>query len=136
MFSFFRQVDTQGVDTALLTKRLESRKKTMKTALNVCARCTLCADSCFLFHVNDYQPEYMPSYKFLHSVGMLYKYKGKVSKGELEAMRELVWNKCALCTRCYCPLGINLPDAFAFARSVLREQGVFPDYEVKHSTPG
>ncbi len=48
-------------------------------------------------------PKYMPSYKFLNSVGVLYKKKGNVDKLDLGEMRDLVWERCVLCTRCYCP---------------------------------
>jgi hypothetical protein len=66
----------------------------------------------------------MPSYKVLNSLGRLYRKKGKVSRGELEQMKELVWSHCVLCERCYCPLGIDLPNMMAFTRSILRSQGL------------
>jgi hypothetical protein len=60
----------------------------------------------------------------LHSLGVLYKKKGKLSRAQLEQMKELVWGNCALCERCYCPLGIDLPNMIAFVRSILRSQGI------------
>jgi len=32
---------------------LDQHKDKTKTALRVCAHCSLCADSCFLYHVHD-----------------------------------------------------------------------------------
>ena len=66
----------------------------------------------------------MPSYKVLNSLGKLYRKNGKVSRAELEEMSQLVWGKCALCERCYCPLGIDIPNMIAFTRSILRSQGI------------
>ena len=48
----------------------------MKLSLAACAHCTLCAESCFLFNARDNDPTYMPSYKFINSLGVLYKKKG------------------------------------------------------------
>jgi heterodisulfide reductase subunit C len=74
-------------------------------------------------------PKYMPSYKFLNSVGVLYKKKGNVDKQDLGEMRDLVWERCVLCTRCYCPIGIDIPDMLALARRICRSQGVYPQYD-------
>ena len=120
---------TAEVDTKQIKEQLNKRKKKMKMSLSVCAHCTLCAESCFLFNARDNDPTYMPSYKFINSIGRIYKKRGKVSKAELEDIREIVWGKCVLCTRCYCPFGIDIPDMIAFARSICRNQGVFPNFE-------
>jgi predicted aldo/keto reductase-like oxidoreductase len=66
----------------------------------------------------------MPSYKVLNSLGTLYKKKGQVSREQLESIKELIWGNCALCERCYCPIGIDIPFMIAFARSILRSQGI------------
>ncbi len=120
---------TVEIDTVKIKKRLKQRKAKMKMSLSVCARCTLCADSCFLFNNNKKDPKYMPSYKFINSIGRIYKKRGKVDRAALEKIREIVWKDCVLCTRCYCPFGIDIPDMIAFARSICREQGVYPTFE-------
>ena len=120
---------TAEVDTKQIKEQLNKRKKKMKMSLSVCAHCTLCAESCFLFNARDNDPTYMPSYKFINSIGRIYKKRGKVSKAELEDIREIVWEKCVLCMRCYCLFGIDIPDMIAFARSICRSQGVFPNFE-------
>jgi heterodisulfide reductase subunit C len=66
----------------------------------------------------------MPSYKVLNSLGKLYRKKGKVTRAQLEEMKDLIWRNCVLCERCYCPLSIDLPNMIAFARSILRSQGI------------
>jgi succinate dehydrogenase/fumarate reductase-like Fe-S protein len=112
------------IDVNQIREMLDSKKGRMTICLSACAGCTLCAESCFLFRNHDGDPRYMPSYKVLHSLGVLYKKKGKLSRAQLEQMKELVWGNCALCERCYCPLGIDLPNMIAFVRSILRSQGI------------
>ncbi len=120
---------TEEIDTQKIKEILKKRKAKMKMSLSVCAHCTLCADSCFLYNINDKDPKYMPSFKFINSVGKMYKKRGRVDKKTLEDIREIVWENCVLCTRCYCPFGIDIPDMIAFARSVCRSQGVYPTFE-------
>ncbi len=120
---------TTEVNVGQIKEQLKKRKKKMKLSLSVCAHCTLCAESCFLFNTNNKEPKYMPSYKFINSVGRIYKKRGKLKKSELEDIREIVWKNCVLCTRCYCPFGIDIPDMIAFARSICRSQGVYPNFE-------
>jgi len=123
------KINTAGVDTERVKERLDEHKTKMKLSLKACAHCTLCAESCFLYMARDRDPKYTPSYKFINSIGLLYKQKGMVDKVTLGEIRDNVWERCALCTRCYCPLGINIPEMLALARSICREQGVYPRYD-------
>lgn len=108
---------------------LEKHQYAMQMALRVCAHCGLCAESCFLYVARDRKPEYMPSHKFIHTLGILYRKKGCVGRAELESMCHIAWRRCVLCTRCYCPLGINIPEMIALARRICRSQNVVPDFE-------
>ncbi|PIE71305.1 MAG: DNA-binding protein [Deltaproteobacteria bacterium] len=123
-----RSLDTP-VDPAAIRQQLDANKAKMKLSLSVCAHCSLCAESCFLFMANDKAPKYMPSYKFINSIGLLYKRKGRVNRTELETIRDIVWKDCVLCTRCYCPLGIDIPDMLTLARDICRSQNVFLEYD-------
>lgn len=125
----FRKKNTAGVDSKEIRAILDEKKTKMKLSLKACAHCSFCAESCFLFMSRNKDPKYMPSYKFLNSVGVLYKKKGNVDKLDLDEMRDLVWERCVLCTRCYCPMGIDIPDMIALARRVCRSQGVYPQYD-------
>lgn len=117
------------IDTRAIQSILKENKKQIKLGLAMCAHCSLCAESCFLYMARGLDPEYMPSYKFLHSIGKLYKKKGKVSFGQLEKMRDLVFYNCVLCTRCYCPFGIDIPSLITLGRRVCRSQGLFREYD-------
>lgn len=120
---------TASVDINFIRDMLKKNKGKMKLSLSVCAHCSLCAESCFLFNAHHQDPKYMPSYKFIHSIGTLYKKKGKVDRSMLEEMSINIWERCVLCTRCYCPFGIDIPSMIALARSICRSQGVFPRYD-------
>jgi len=112
------------VNTNIIREMLNQKKARMKLSLAACAGCSLCAESCFLFVSKNQDPRYMPSYKVVHSLGKLYKKKGKVNWKALEEMKDLVWKNCVLCERCYCPFGIDIPNMIAFTRSILRSQGI------------
>jgi Fe-S oxidoreductase len=100
-----------------------------KLMLSVCAHCTMCADSCFLYQTKGKDPEYTPGYKFVNSVGRITRKKGRLTEKEWDAVRELAFRKCVLCMRCYCPLGINIPEQIALARSFCRIKGKNLDFE-------
>ena len=113
------------VNTDRINKILDQKKDRMRTCIEACAGCSLCAESCFLFNAKDGDPQYMPSYKVIKTLGLLYKKRGQVSRKELEQMQQLLWRNCVLCGRCYCPFGIDIPNMIAFARSILRSQGIY-----------
>ncbi len=122
-------MNTINPDKRALKKILGRNKAKMKFYLGMCAHCSLCAESCFLFNSHDKDPNYMPSYKFINSLGVLYKKKGRISPDTAEEIKTNIWERCALCTRCYCPFGIDIPSMIALARSIMRSMGVYPRYD-------
>jgi len=121
---------TTAVDPAEIKHMLNRHKAKIKISLRACVHCSLCAESCFLYTSHHRDPRYMPAYKFIHSTGLLYKKKGKVDRASLEKIRDIVWQDCVLCTRCYCICGIDIPGLISLARSICRSQGVYPDFTV------
>jgi len=115
----------EGVDSARIRDLLEQKKGRMRACLAACASCTLCAESCFLFMEKGQDPQYMPSYKVINTLGRLYRKRGQVRRADLELMQQLLWRNCVLCGRCYCPFGIDIPNLIAFARGILRSQGLY-----------
>lgn len=103
---------------------VERKKELLKLSLQACAHCALCADSCFLFRQSGGDPTWSPSYKVINSLGVIARSKGRLTDTEYERIRELVWDKCVLCMRCRCPIGISLPPLIAAARAACRERGV------------
>lgn len=118
--------ETNSVDIRDLLKQNRAKAK---MAFRVCAHCSLCADSCFLYHVHDGDPRYMPSHKMINSLGRFYKRKEKITPEELQEIQEIVWRRCVLCTRCYCPLGINIPDLISLTRQLCRSKDVFYQWD-------
>ena len=121
--------DERPIETAKIKAMLDRKKGKMKRFLSYCAHCSICAESCFLYMAHDKDPQYMPSYKAINSLGKLYKKKGKVDRGFLESIKGIVWRNCVLCRRCYCPIGIDIPSMISFARTVCRSQGVYPHFD-------
>lgn len=123
------------VDSDKIRALLNQKKGRMRTCLEACAGCSLCAESCFLFKEKNNDPQYMPSYKVIKTLGRLYKVRGKVNRAELEQMQQLLWRNCVLCGRCYCPFGIDIPNMIAFARGILRTQGIYGVYPHTSGAP-
>ena len=113
---------------------LRRNRALIKLSLQACAHCALCAESCFKFRQSGGDPTYTPSYKAINSIGKIYRRKGRLSDAEYRAISGLVWDRCALCMRCYCPVGISVPTLIAFARNICRERGVFPAYDGAQNT--
>ena len=124
-----KKAKTETPDRKKILEFLSADKTKMKLSLKVCAHCGLCAESCFIYMTRGCKPEYMPSHKMINSIGKLYKKKGKVNWEALEEIKEIVWKRCVLCTRCYCPLGIDIPEMIALARSICRSQNVLPKFD-------
>jgi Fe-S oxidoreductase len=123
------ETDVKDIDTEEIKELMTADKAKMKLWLKVCAHCSLCAESCFLFTTKGRDPKYMPSHKVINSIGRLYKKKGKVDRESLEEIGDIVFNRCVLCTRCYCPFGIDIPEMITLGRKICRSQGVYRRYD-------
>ncbi len=108
-----------------IARILDRKKDMIRLSLQACAHCAMCADSCFKFRQSGGDPTYTPSYKAIHSIGRIWKSRGRLTDEEYEDVRELAWDKCVLCMRCVCPVGISIPSLIALARSACREHGVW-----------
>ena len=123
------------VDTEKIKATLEQNRGKIKLSRAACASCSLCAESCFLYRGNNCDPRYMPSYKWLSSLGKIYKKRGNVDRAFLENTRENIWKNCVLCMRCYCPFGIDIPGLIGLARSIYRSQGIYGIYPYTTGAP-
>ncbi len=112
-----------------IEKILQKKKDMIKLSLSACVHCSICADSCFMFNSNKKDPTYTPAYKVINSIGKIYKKKGKLSDAEYEKIKILIWDKCVLCMRCYCPIGLSIPSLIACARNICREKGIYRTYD-------
>jgi len=105
---------------------LQRNRQMITLSLQACAHCALCAESCFKYVHSGRDPRFSPSYKAINTIGKIFRKKGRLSESEYQAVSSLAWESCALCMRCYCPVGISIPSLIACARSVCRERGIFP----------
>ena len=121
--------EIKAIDTSKIQEMLNQKRGIMKRLLSHCVHCSICAESCFLYRAHRKDPQYMPSFKVINSLGKLYKKRGKVDRKTLEGMKGMVWRNCVLCGRCYCPIGVHVPSMIAFARSICRSQGIYPEVD-------
>ena len=121
--------EMKPVDRKKIQEMLSQKKGKMKRFLSHCAHCSICAESCFLYRAHHQDPQYMPSYKVIHSLGKLYRKRGRVDRKFLMNIKGIIWKNCVLCGRCYCPIGIPIPRMIAFARSICRSQEVYPQFD-------
>jgi Fe-S oxidoreductase len=107
-------------------------KSRMKTWLKICARCGMCADSCFLYRINDCDPKQVPAYKVHSTLGEIIRKKGRVDNEFMQMAMETAWAKCTCCNRCamYCPHGIDMGVMISYLRGLLYQQGFVP-WEMK-----
>ena len=98
--TYYAEMEELEVDSdalwALIQKTMKSRTKTW---LDICAHCGLCADSCFLYSVNERDPKQVPSYKIQSTLGELVKKQGKVNNEFMRMCMDTAWSKCTCCNR-------------------------------------
>jgi len=126
MFMDKKNIDQAGIGRI---RQMLKKKRRMKYLLAICASCGFCADSCFLYR-NHKKPEYMPSYKAINSLGVLFRKKGKIDDKTAAGMKKLLYDNCVLCGRCYCPLGIDISRMISWGRTILRNNGVYERYDL------
>jgi Fe-S oxidoreductase len=100
----------------------------IRTWLSICSRCGLCAESCFVYLANDRDPRLSPAYKFHHTLGAMYRRKGKLTRDFLKQCYEISWLQCTICKRCsiFCPFGIDIATMITISRNICHSQGFRP----------
>lgn len=126
-----RQEETERaklpVDTNKIREMLnEFGGARIRTWLNVCSGCGLCAESCFYYLSYGRDPKLSPAYKVKSTIGEMYRKKGKVDRAFLEACYEPLWLKCTTCKRCsqFCPFGVDVATMISLGRSIVYSQGI------------
>ncbi len=130
---YYEEMNHLDVDREKLQATLQKTfKSRLKTWLEICAHCGLCADSCFLYIANNKDPEQVPSYKIQSTLGELVKRKGNVDNAFMQKVMDTAWSKCTCCNRCgmYCPFGIDMGIMFSYLRGLCFGQGFVP-WEMK-----
>lgn len=113
----------------------------LKSALEVCARCGVCAESCH-YYVSEPKLEHVPAYR-AEQLRKIYRKKynfwGKhfpslVNADELDEEKfnklvEIAFSECTLCRRCTfnCPLGVDTPLIMRTVRAMATATGRAPE---------
>jgi len=121
------------VDTAALQKLLnDTCRSRIRTWLEICTNCGMCADACAFYQANDKDPEQVPSYKIQSTLGKIVRQKGDVDNAFMRYAMDVAWGKCTCCNRCslYCPFGIDMGVLMSYLRGLLFSQGFVP-WEMK-----
>jgi Fe-S oxidoreductase len=127
------QTNTDAKTLGRINRGVDRKRDMIRLSLQACAHCALCAESCFQFRRSGGDPTYTPSYKAINTIGRIWRTRGRLTDDEYEDIRELAWDKCVLCMRCYCPIGISIPSLIAAARTACREKGVERRYAVRRN---
>ncbi len=133
-------MENSATTTALqvLEKQLN---RPLATALEVCARCGVCAEACH-YYVSEPKLEHVPAYR-AEQLRQVYRRKhdffGRFFPGwvkakeldevSLERMAEIAFSECTLCRRCTfnCPLGVDTPLMMRTIRAMATAAGKAPE---------
>ena len=131
--TYYEEMKHLDVDAEMLRQTLgKSLKSRLRTWLSMCARCGMCADSCFFYRINDRDPKQVPAYKIQSTLGEIVRKNGNVDNAFMHMAMETAWAKCTCCNRCamYCPHGIDVGVMISYLRGLLYQQGFVP-WEMK-----
>ncbi|MDY6973036.1 MAG: (Fe-S)-binding protein [Thermodesulfobacteriota bacterium] len=130
---YYQEMNELEVDKAALWKSIQNTcKSRIRTWLEICAHCGMCADSCYLYTVNNRDPKQVPAYKIQSTLGEIIRRKGDVDNAFMQMVMDTAWSKCTCCNRCgmYCPYGIDMGVMFGYVRGLCFSQGFVP-WELK-----
>jgi Fe-S oxidoreductase len=130
---YYEELNELEVDKTALWKTIQNTcKSRLRTWLEICAHCGMCADSCFLYTANNKDPKQVPAYKIQSTLGEMIKRKGDVDNAFMQMVMDTAWAKCTGGTRCglYCPHGIDMGIMFGYVRGLCYSQGFVP-WELK-----
>jgi Fe-S oxidoreductase len=102
----------------------------LKTYVDTCVHCGLCADGCHYYLSHDNDPTYMPAAKVKQTLWEIIKKKGRVDVNFMKRASEIAHTECNLCRRCamYCPFGIDIAYMMLFVRRICHFLGITPQY--------
>ncbi len=122
----------------LLEKQLN---RPLATALEVCARCGICAEACH-YYVADPKLEHVPAFR-AEQLRQVYRQKHdflgrffpawvnakELDETTLERLAEIAFSECTLCRRCTfnCPMGVDTPLMMRTIRGMATAAGKAPE---------
>lgn len=113
----------------------------LATAIEVCARCGICAETCH-YYVSEPKLEHVPAYR-AEQLRKVYRSKHdfigryfpqwvgaqELDENMLERMAEMAFSQCTLCRRCTfnCPMGVDTPLMMRVIRGMATAAGKAPE---------
>ncbi len=131
---------TETIELAL--KTLEAQlNQPLETALEACARCGLCAESCQYyraepkvkqipaFRAERLRSVYRYEHDFLSRLFPVWTGAKKLDEPTLASLTEIAFSQCTLCRRCTvnCPLGVDTPLMMRAIRAMTTASGTAPE---------
>lgn len=116
----------------MVLRRLSAR---LRSAIETCIHCGLCADACHHYLSNNRDSTYAPVSKVKMTLWEMIKRKGKVEPEFIKQCARIAFTECNMCHRCslYCPFGIDIAFLIGQVRRICFLLGVVPyilmDYE-------
>jgi len=131
--------------TAILEQALQvldsQLNQPLDTALEVCARCGICAEACHYYKAEP-KVEHIPASR-AEKLREIYRYEHdflsrlvpqwtrarKLDEATLKDMTDMAFSKCTLCRRCTvnCPLGVDTPLMMRAIRGMATATGYAPE---------
>jgi Fe-S oxidoreductase len=102
----------------------------LKTYVETCIHCGLCAEACHYYLSHDNDPHYAPVGKVKQTLWEMLKKKGRVAPDFIEKAALIAHTECNLCKRCaqYCPFGIDIAYLMLVVRRIIHKLGCTPLY--------
>jgi len=102
----------------------------LKTYVETCVRCGMCAPACHYCISHDGDPSYSPVGKVRQTMWELLRQEGRVEPRFLADCAQIAYTECNLCRRCmhYCPLGIDTAYIMTVVRRLCSKLGMTPIY--------
>ncbi len=132
------QNDATTTALQVLEKQLN---RPLATALEVCARCGVCAEACH-YYVSEPKVEHVPAHR-AEQLRQVYRRKHdffgrffpawvnakELDEATLERMAEIAFSECTLCRRCTfnCPMGVDTPLMMRVIRGMATAAGKAPE---------
>ncbi len=100
----------------------------IKSIIETCMHCGLCAEACQWYLSNDRDPTYAPVAKVKMTAWELIKREGKIEPGHVRDIARIVFTECNICHRCsmYCPFGLDITFIIGLVRRFCFILGVVP----------
>jgi len=104
----------------------------VKSIIDTCMHCGLCAEACQWYLSNDKDPTYAPVAKMRMTAWELINRKGQVDPEFIKQCARIVFTECNICHRCsmYCPFGLDITFIIGLVRRMCFLLGVMPQRQL------